>query len=376
MERVTYASLRLSNEEIDGVHIGHELSHATIAALLEGDDSDFNRFKEDLIDVLCNELIRSVEIVDNGEDISKDIKFCLKNFLIENGEEARNILGLNLGNFSNKTGLVDFLYNKIGDSSIVCELDFLKEKSDEQFVRLPYACENTRFNPFPKVCIDIVNVLFQLSLSNTVNEDDVRTIIADIKKYDEYSKKYTNLMNELYDINWYETDATCDGNDGFYAILTCKNKIEAKTRVITNDNNWKEANELRNRIFGNDVEQGRMTEMSMTTFDPNAPKLTIEHLPKVAAYCNENYNRNLICIDITAKDPQRTFISYDGKDNGPLFLEEGEFFELLKSESPIVLVHNYGYWTAVVDGRESTTPYDDLSFQSEPYHGCCPCNIC
>ena len=201
-----------------------------------------------------------------------------------------------------------------------------------------------------------------LSLHNGPDVAGIATmkrIAADIERSE---NNLRIIRQQIEDANYHIQDVRGDGNCGFYAILQCLHLDENYEHVIQGDENWKNAEELRRKIFpaGSNLFQ-MVTDLTDSQQRNRFLPLDFEVLSTIARaqerpiiVINSTYVEHTVFEDPT--NHRFITVSPEGSRTFPINFGNALRFG---GENPIVLLYRPNHWEAVI-----LTPSTESSTQS------------
>ncbi|MDR2768946.1 MAG: hypothetical protein LBB19_00080, partial [Puniceicoccales bacterium] len=319
IEQVKLIELLESPAKVNGYLVGHELSHATALAKCypEVSMSSHNREIETFFNAICQQLtLESKELLQAHKAL---LERLLQDVLFQTGEEARNVLGLGMGEIFNR-----------GNDPIVSEFDFLHEVQSAQLcMPMPYVPLERIRTEYPKVCMALLTLIFKLkeqsiadsSIKMDLNNPAMQSLKATLEESGVAKQNLTDTIQPQLASAGYEIGIGVrgDGNSGFYAILKALNPDQDYMYFIQGESveqwanfpQWQAAAGLRHAIAGADPSLGHLREMVTTPLGTEDQQMGFDALPAVARHLN----RPLVVINTTATDPNNVFAYYDQNGN-------------------------------------------------------------
>ncbi|MDR0647048.1 MAG: hypothetical protein LBF43_01260 [Puniceicoccales bacterium] len=300
----------------------------------------------------------------------------LQEALFSTGEEARNVLGLELNESFNR-----------GNDFIVSEFDFLcevtnYEHTNQVHIRMPYVSNVPTANP--KVCMALLTLIFQLkehSINSVLQLDDAVTALEmALRSYHTAQHNTDNLILPILSAAGYQAFTVHgDGNDGFYAILEALTPsddfLTFHYSIKENDDRWNAAAALRQAIANMDPALARLRDMTTMPLGTEDQQMGFDDLPAVARHLHQQYNRPLIVIDATAtpenQQPMFTYYDQNGTKYGATDFQAAMY--PIRGMTPIILLYKPGHWDAVIPTPSEPPPNPALR---KPPPGDVHCTSC
>jgi hypothetical protein len=324
-------------DKVDGYLIGHELSHATAFAIccgltprdLGNSVRDTHRRIETFFEAIYQQLTPEARELLQAH---KKILIQLLRDLFQDGEEARNVLGLGINESFNRD-----------DNFIVSEFDFLREGTGSLCTRMPYLRQSPTQRP--KVCMALLTLIFKLKEqsinSSLILAGEMEALRITLEEVEVANQNLVGIQQQLNDAGYEIQPIRGDGNCGFYAILKALNPGQRYDRVQQGDPQWGEATQLRQTIADLTGNQ-HIRDMVTTPLGTEDRQMGFDALPAVA----QHLNRPLVVIN-TTPDAQHPMFAYYNQ-NGNHGIANGFQAALDAAHNPVILLYRPGHWEAVV----------------------------
>ncbi|MDR0392852.1 MAG: hypothetical protein LBH52_01305 [Puniceicoccales bacterium] len=372
IEQAKLIELLGSFEKVDGYLTGHELSHATALAKCYPDVSTYYSEIKTFFEAICQQLTREAkDLLGAHEPL---LIHLLREALFSKGEEARNVLGLGMGENFDRSN--DF---------IVSEFDFLQEGTGGSYTRMPYAPLDTIKTSYPKVCMAFLTLIFKLKEQSIASSEAkialedpaMQSLKATLGEVKAVEQNMQTIQQQLAGVGYAICCIQGDGNDGFYAILEALNPsggLMSPYRTVKQGNTqWQAAERLR-QVIADDPGFDHLREMVTTPLGTEDQQMGFDALPAVARHLN----RPLVVINTTPDAGHPMFTYYDQGGHHGL---AADFQAALNANPtpldnpPIVLLYRLGHWEAIVPQERVPLPDTLRSVPLEQRYRCNPCLV-
>jgi hypothetical protein len=381
LEQAKLIELLRSLEKVDGYLIGHELSHATALAKCYPtiSESNDNRAVETFFNAICQQLTDEAIALLCAH--TQTLTLLLRETLFQTGEEARNVLGLGMGeNFAR------------GNDFIVSEFDFLQEvQSASLCMPMPYVSLERIRTDYPKVCMAFLTLIFKLkeqSIADSgvkigLEDHAMQSLKATLEETKLAEQNRETIQQQLNSAGYEIQPVRGDGDCGFYAILQALNPTEDYRYFIQGESvehrqhlpQWEAAKRPRKDI-ANMMGNPNLAQMVTTPLGTEDQQMGFNALPAVARHLN----RPLVVINTTPDADHHMFAYYD--QNGTQYGTNNfqTAMNRVRKMDTVILLYRPGHWEAAVPQnlQNALDLPDDLAPVplEKPHHRRCLCNPC